>query len=162
MDLRVLENKPGVVFDAGETTILFAEDVNELNERVGDTLAKRIVELKILDDSTELTTGDGKLQFCIPQELDGMNLILAHAFITTVSSSGTPTIQIRNVTDSADMLSTCITIDVSEKTSYTAAAQPVIDTAHDDVAVGDIIAIDVDVAGTGSKGLGVILTFKLP
>ena len=67
-------------------------------------------------------------------------------------------IQIRNVTQTADMLSTRITIDASEFTSYTAAAA-VIDTGNDDVATGDLIAVDVDVAGTGAKGLGVILRF---
>jgi hypothetical protein len=60
------------------------------------------------------------------------------------------------------MLSTRITIDVSAFTSYTAAAPPVIDGANDDVATGDIIRIDVDVAGTGAKGLIVILTFQTP
>ena len=57
------------------------------------------------------------------------------------------------------MLSTEITIDVSEFTSYTAATPPVIDTGHDGVATGDILRIDVDVAGTGAKGLIVVLTF---
>jgi hypothetical protein len=31
-----------------------------------------------------------------------------------------------------------------------------------DVATGDLVAVDVDAAGTGAKGLGVILTFTLP
>jgi hypothetical protein len=106
-----------------------------------------------------LTTGDGKLIFCVSDDLNGLNLIDADAFVTTVSSSGTPTIQIRNVTDAVDMLSTLITIDASEFTSYTAAAPPVINGATDDVATGDLIAVDVDVAGTGAKGLGVVLTF---
>ena len=50
-------------------------------------------------------------------------------------------------------------IDVSEFTSYSAAVPPVIDGANDDVTSGDLIAVDVDVAGTGAKGLGVVLTF---
>ena len=94
--------------------------------------------------------------------MNGMNLVKAHAMVSTVSSSGTPTIQIRNVTDSVDMLSTRITIDASEYTSYTAATAPVIDTTKDDVATGDRIAIDVDVAGTGAKGLTIYLAFRLP
>jgi hypothetical protein len=60
------------------------------------------------------------------------------------------------------MLTTKISIDASEFTSYTAAAAPVIDTGNDDVATGDLLAVDVDVAGTGAKGLGVLLTFTLP
>jgi hypothetical protein len=98
----------------------------------------------------------------VPTLLNGRNLTEAHAFVSTVSSSGLPTVQIRNITKAADMLSTRITIDASEFTSYTAATAPVIDTAHDDVSTGDLIAIDIDVAGTGAKGLGVVLTFSTP
>ena len=128
----------------------------------GATIGKRLIQVKIFDDSTAVTTGDGKLVLCIPLELNGMNLVQAEAYCSTVSSSGTPTVQIRNVTDSADMLSTRITIDATEYTSYTATARSVVDGTHDDVATGDLIAIDVDVSGTGTKGLGVILSFALP
>lgn len=128
----------------------------------GSIYGKKIVQVKVFDDATALATGDGKAIFCIPPELNGMNLVDADAFVTTVSSSGNPTVMIRNVTDSADMLSTAITIDASEFTSYTAATAPVINTATDDVVTGDRIAIDVDGAGTGAKGLGVILTFMTP
>ena len=95
----------------------------------------------------------------MPDTLNGLNLIDADACVTTVSSSGLPTIQINNVTQAADMLSTLITIDANETCSYTAATPPVIDTLNDDVATGNILRIDVDVAGTGTKGLMVILTF---
>jgi hypothetical protein len=141
------------------------EDVLQFDTGAGGWLARPVtkdIEVKVFDDATVLTTGDGKAIFCIPARMNGWNLIAAHAFVTTVSSSGLPTVQIRNVTDAVDMLSTKVSIDASEFTSYTAAAAPVIDTAHDDVATGDLIAIDVDVAGTGAKGLGVILTFALP
>lgn len=120
------------------------------------------IEIKVLDDATTLTTGDGKIIFCIPASLGGCDLSAIAAFVTTVSSSGLPTVQIRNITQTADMLTTKVTIDASEFTSYTAATAAVIDTGNDDVATGDLIAVDVDVAGTGAKGLGVILTFTLP
>jgi hypothetical protein len=57
------------------------------------------------------------------------------------------------------MLSTPITIDVSEFTSYTSAIPSVVNPANGNVATGNLIAIDVSVAGTGAKGLGIILTF---
>jgi hypothetical protein len=128
----------------------------------GSNIGTKMIQLKIIDDATALTTGDGKIIFMIPEEMNGMNLVKAHAMVSTVSSSGTPTIQIRNVTDSVDMLSTKITIDASEYTSYTAATAPVIDTSKDDVATGDRIAIDVDSAGSGAKGLTIFLAFRLP
>ena len=114
----------------------------------------------VIDAATALTTGDGKLIFVIPALLNGYNLTDAQASVDTVSSSGTPTVQIRNVTDAVDMLATAITIDESEYTSYTATNPSIVDTDHDDVATGDRIAIDVDVAGTGTTGLQVMLTFS--
>lgn len=116
-------------------------------------------EIKVVSDTETVTTGDGKIIFEIGPDLDGTNLVFVRAFVTTVSSSGTPTVQIRNVTQAADMLSTPITINVSQKSSRTASIAAVIDTANDDVADGDQIAVDVDVAGTGARGLGVILRF---
>ena len=53
----------------------------------------------------------------VPLAFNGLNLTDADAFVTTVSSSGLPTVQIRNVTQTADMLTTKITIDASEFTS---------------------------------------------
>jgi hypothetical protein len=120
---------------------------------------KRVAHIKVFDDATTLVVGDGKMIYCIPPELDGFRLVDADAFVTTASSGAAPTIQVRNVTDSVDMLTTPITIDPGEFTSFTAATPAVINTANDLVATGDLIAIDVDVAGTGAKGLGVILEF---
>jgi hypothetical protein len=129
----------------------------------GSDYGKRVVQIQVSDPAGDaITTGDGKAYFFISSELNGYNLVDADACVTTVSSSGTPDIQIRNVTDSQDMLSTRITIDASEKTSYTAATAPVINTSYDDVATGDQLAIDIDGAGTGAKGLTVILTFQKP
>jgi len=127
-----------------------------------DSIITRVVVLKVIADDTSLTTGDGKMYFTIPIELNGMNLVSVGAHVYTVSSSGLPTIQIHNLTDTADMLSTRITIDANEKDSKDATAAAVIDTDHDDVATGDEIRIDVDGAGTGTKGLEIRLGFSLP
>lgn len=119
-----------------------------------------VVQIGVTDPGgSALTTGDGKAFFTVSDDLNGLNLIDADASVTTVSSSGLPTVQIANVTQAADMLTTKISIDANEFTSYTAATPPVIDTGNDDVATGDILRVDVDVAGTGAKGLSVILTF---
>jgi hypothetical protein len=128
----------------------------------GSDFGKRVIQVKVFDDATAATTGDGKAIFMIPVELNGYNLVDCEAYVTGTSSSGALTIQIRNVTQAADMLSTAITIDQSENSSLTAATPPVIDTNNDDVATGDLIAIDVDGAGTSAEGLGVVLTFQLP
>ena len=122
------------------------------------------IEVFLLDGDTSLAVADniGKFFFWVPEDLDGWNLTGAHACVSTVSSSGTPTLRVYNTTDSVSMLSTLITIDASEKTSYTAATQPVVDTTHDDVAKGDQIQFDCTVTGTGTKGLAILLTFQKP
>jgi hypothetical protein len=61
------------------------------------------------------------------------------------------------------MLTTKITIDSGEKTSYTAATPPVINTSNDGVATGDEIRVDVDaISTTPPNGLSIILGFQLP
>jgi len=126
----------------------------------GGGSSDKTVQVKLMDDATILTVGDGKFTFAISAELNAMNLADADAYVTSVSTSGTPTIQIRNITNgNADMLSTPITIDANENTSYTAATPAVVDTSNDTVTTGDLVTVDVDVAGTGAKGLGIILKF---
>lgn len=117
---------------------------------------------RVIDKDTALTTGDGKDTEPIPSELDGMILIDADAFVDTASTSGLPKIQIHNLTDGIDMLSVEITIDENEKDSYTATTPAIIDTTKDDVVKGDVMRADCDVAGTGAKGLGLLLRFRKP
>jgi len=119
----------------------------------------RLYAIKVIDDTTTLTTGDGKIIFPIPLELDNTLVIAVTAFVSTVSSSGAITVQIRNVTDSVDLLSTVLTIDASEFDSYTATSA-VITFANAQLSKSDRIAIDVDGAGTGAKGLSVILSIQ--
>lgn len=119
---------------------------------------KRIAIIPVIGNDEDLITGDGKRIITIPQEIDGWRLVAAHAGNYTPYSGGTVTVQIRNVTDSVDMLTTRITIEANEYSSYTAATPPVINTANSLVSSGDRIAVDVDVAG--GKGLDVILTFQ--
>jgi len=163
-DPRTKENKSGVVYTPANTTQLYAEDVSKLDAEVIATqqdLGKKVVEIKIFSDDTALTTGDGKLIFCVPEKLNGMYLYTADCFITTVSSSGAIDIEVRNVTDSVDMLTTGINIDVGDYSSYESESPGEIDTDNNQVATGDLIAIDIDGAGTGAKGLGVVLVFYI-
>jgi len=119
----------------------------------------RLIHIKALDDSTTVSTGDGKFIFWIPPAYNKLNLTGAYAYVTTNSSSGAVTVQIRNITQSVDMLSTAITIDANETSSHTAATSMVINWTNNKISTDDKVAIDVDGAGTGAKGLGVVLIF---
>lgn len=125
----------------------------------GDPTGQAAFIWKIMLLDAALGVGDSADIIVLPEEVDGLRLVAAHASVTTVSSSGTPTVQLRNVTDAVDMLTTRITIDVGEFTSYTAAVQPVVNASNATVATGDRIACDIDVAGTGATGLQVMLRF---
>lgn len=130
----------------------------------GDAMPIANVAILVTDpNGSAITTGDGKAYFRVNDYLTGMNLIGVGASVSTVSSSGPLTIQLRRVRagSPADMLSTRITIDASETDSSTAAAA-VIDTANDDLLTGDQIHIDIDAAGTGAKGLCLTLVFQIP
>lgn len=118
-----------------------------------------LLQLKVIADTSTLSTGDGQLIVAVPAALTGLVLTTVAAYVSTASSSGLPTVQLRNVTQAADMLSTRVTIDANELTSYTAVTPAVVDPAHAAVVTGDLLAVDVDVAGTGAKGLGLLLTF---
>jgi len=160
--------------DTGEQAFLDADhsklDAIEAGADVTDTTnvnaaVKRIVYVKVLANDTAVATGDGKAYITIPSDLNGMNLVDADIAVYTASSSGTPTVQLHNLDyagGAQDMLSTLMTIDENELNSYIAATPPVINGSYDDVATGDRIRIDVDVAGTGTKGLDVILVFQTP
>lgn len=103
----------------------------------GSNFGKAVVAIGVFDDSSTVTTGDGKRYFIAPQELNGYNLVAAHATNSTASSSGNPTIQVHNLRHAQDVLSAPITIDSGEYSSYTAATPPAINATYDDVATGD-------------------------
>lgn len=110
-----------------------------------------------------LAVGDGQFYWRVPSTLNGMDLIAVAGKVITASSGGTLiTVQIHNLTQAADMLTTRLTIDNGETDSLTAATAAVIDTANDDVATGDTIRVDVDQCGSGAKGLIIELQFRAP
>lgn len=129
----------------------------------GSNIGIRYFQLTGFDYTTDTATGDGAVYLHVPAGLNGMNLVEVHAEVITAGTTGTTDIQIANVTQAADMLSTKITIDSGETGSDTAATAAVIDTANDDVATNDLLRVDVDaVSTTAAKGLIVTLGFQLP
>lgn len=131
----------------------------------GSDYGKRVTSIIVFDDATDVETGDGAgdIFYRVPSVINGYNLVGVAAQVQTAGTTGTTDIQIHNVTQTADMLSTKITIDSGETDSSTAATPAVIDTANDDVATGDQIRIDVDaVSTTAPKGLLVELIWQLP
>lgn len=102
------------------------------------------------DETTAITTGTAKVTFRMPYAFTVTDV---RASLTTVSSSGLPTVDINEA--GTTIISTKITIDANELTSTTAATPAVIsDSALADDAQ---MTIDIDVAGTGATGLKVYI-----
>ena len=131
----------------------------------GSNYGVAILSVLLFDSDQDVVTGNGAggVFWRVPVYLNGWDLVAITAAVQTAGTTGTTTIQVRNVTQTADMLTTEVTIDSGEMDSSTAAAAAVIDTANDDVATGDQLRFDVDaVPTTAPKGLLVELVFRVP
>lgn len=116
-----------------------------------------VMELRILPFDENLETGDELEYIFIPEELDGYIIESIHFGVDTASTSGTPEFQVYHERHTADILSTTATIDANEKTSYDASTPPVVNSSYDDLETGDRLRVDVDTAGTGTKGLTIFI-----
>ena len=111
-------------------------------------------------DAENCATGDGKAYIHIPPDLNGLDLVYCHAEVVTAGTTGTMDIQIRNVTQSVDMLSTKLTIDSGETGSDTAETAYAINASNDLVSTNDVIALDFDaIHSTPAQGCLVTLGF---
>ncbi len=118
-------------------------------------------EIKVFGDDEIVTVGDGAFIFLVPEDIDGYVIDAANGYITTASAIGDVTVQVRLVDFSFDYLSTPITIDQGDYSSYNASVPPVL-VPGQNVASDTRIAIDVDGAPGDAKGLGVILHIIWP
>lgn len=127
-------------------------------ERRGGGMA--VYEIKIFEDINVVVVGDGKFWWPIPAELDLAEIIKVETGISTVSSSGPVELQLRHFTangtvDSGDVLTNKAAITVGNKNDdNTATVTGGTRVLHD----GDWLRCDVDAAGSGAKGLAVMVT----
>ena len=120
---------------------------------------ERTLIIKCVADTIGPTVGNGITHVTIPSPLNTRKLQNAEAHVYTVGTGGSiTTVQLHNLNDAVDMLSTAITIDLNEKDSSTAATPHVIG-ASNTVATGDVIRIDVDAVATNTLGLEIRMVF---
>jgi len=113
---------------------------------------EEIYGFAISDEATSITTGTAKLT--VRPWAYAFTITSVRACLSVVSTSGIPTVDINEA--GVTILSTKLTIDANEKTSVTAATAAVISDAS--IAADAEITFDIDVAGTGAKGLKVFIT----
>jgi hypothetical protein len=119
--------------------------------------------IPVFQPTADCIVGDLAAPLPIQGILGAKNLTWVYGRAITAGVTGTMDVQIRNVTDAQDMLSTKLTWDSTEPGTETAAIPAVIDTAKDDVVVNDLLAIDVDVVQTTkAKGMIIGMGFTKP
>lgn len=124
----------------------------------GDWSAAKPTESIIValsDEATAITTGTAKVTMRMPY---AFTLTAVRASLSTASSSGLPTVNIKE--NGTTIFSTKLTINASAKTSVGATTPAVISGAN--LADDAEITFDIDVAGTGAKGLKVTLIGHRP
>ena len=138
-------------YSSGSTRSILPKNIAAFTERT--------LVIKCVADTIGPTVGNGITHVTIPSTLNGKNLSSAQAHVYTAGTGSTTTVQLHNLTDGQDMLSTPITIDASEKDSSTAATPSVIG-SYAGVSTADVIRIDVDVVATNTLGLEVRMVFN--
>jgi hypothetical protein len=156
-------------FNPSATNPPFILGANALNQLVTGLNAEKVNGLQptagmmsmVVHANVSCATGDGQSYILIPAAYNGLDLTAVRGAVSVSGTTGTMDIQIHNVTDGVDMLSTKLTIDQLETSSDTAATPPVIDTANDDVATNDLLRIDIDAVHStvAAKGLYIQLEF---
>ena len=127
--------------------LLFADSTDATGNIWADNTTSFVIACS--DETSDLETGDDKAQIRLPFQFE---LTSISANVNTAPTGSTISVQVQE--DGSDILSTPITIDISETTSETAAAPPVI--SDSTLASNSIISIDLDqigstIAGTGLK-----------
>lgn len=102
------------------------------------------------DEVSQLTAGTAKVTF---RMLHALILDRVKASLTEAATSGSVVVDVNK--NGTSIFTTLLTFDVNEKTTTTAVTQPVL--AATVFADDDEITIDIDVAGTGAKGLKVYM-----
>lgn len=151
------------------------EDVEITLEEV----AEEIIQMVIYDDATDVTSGDAKARYPIPEEIDGYNLVAAEAWTMDAGLTGDLQIEVNRCAEAltgnacsstlVNMLTNDLDIDTNETHTKNSSLNATcgnnwgscINTTNDDVQDGQWIRIDIPAvhSGTAPKGLVVKLTF---
>lgn len=141
-----LTDKPTIPTNLSDLT---SRSYNDLTDK-----PSRVLIIKPIAETTNLAITSGIGYISVPEIYNGLKISSAGGHVYTASTDGIITINIYNLTQSAYLLTTPITIDLGEKDSSTSSVVPVINSSVT-LATGDELRIDVILAGTNAKGLEV-------
>lgn len=158
---------------SGSTTIVPSETyieagagiaVTGLGTEVSPFIVKRTggdIVLVVQAPADDVVIGDGQYMFTVPPSLATTVITAVNATVSgAASSSGAIDVQVsrRRGGSTVDVLTTKARIDATELSSST-GTPGVPNTSNDDLNAFDILAVDVDAAGTDAKGLHVVISY---
>jgi hypothetical protein len=117
--------------------------------------------VQLVDESTSVSTGEGKAHITIPSDLNGLKIVSVLATVAVAPTGSGLSFGVRK-NASTEVLSTNLTIDTTKLSSTSSATAPVINTSNNSVATDDVIWIDCDQADSNSvsRGAAVRLGFS--
>lgn len=142
----------GIFQDIDDDLKVVADAVDALEAEV------RYVGLPIGAVGTSLVVGDKQQWFKVPAGWAGRNIVSVEADVSVAPTGASLILQLRNVTQGADILTDPMTIEATETSTDTATTAPSIDTDEDDLQEGDIIAADIDQVGSTEPGEDALIT----
>lgn len=145
--LRQASNLSDVASAATSRTNLGVEIGTDVAALTGSNAAIESFVAAVSNETSPLTTGTAKITFRMPY---AFTLTGVRASVTTAPTGSVLTVDINE--GGVTILSTKLTIDVSEKTSTTAATPPVISDAS--LADDAEITVDIDTIGSTIAGAG--------
>jgi len=120
----------------------------------GNLALEEVIGVALSDETTAITTGTAKATIRMPYACK-LTSRLPRISVNTASSSGLPTVDINK--SGATILTNKLTIDANEKTSTTATTACSLVNTPTTFTDDEEVTFDIDVAGTGAKGLKVYL-----
>jgi len=128
----------------------------------GVTRIERAFQLPIFGWSSDVSSGTGKYYFVIDRRLHNLYLFNLHArHLTAGSGVGSTSIQIYNVTQGRNLLSTTLTVNSGHLGSETATIPYVVDSGGNQVREWDLIRVDISsVPATAPKCLILTIGFS--
>lgn len=130
----------------------------QLENSFTENQAMRAIQAYLFDATTDVSVGDGRGYFLIPEKYNGSIITRVMARVITAGTTGTTEVQIANVTKGwSAVLSTKAIIASGQVLSGTAVVNPSFAT----VATNDLLRVDIDaVTSTAPKGLLVLIEFE--
>jgi hypothetical protein len=137
-------------------------NIRNLIERYAPSSSRSAYSMQLWGKEQEVFVYEGRGYIIIDEKDNGKDLTDVVAYVITAGTgAGTVQIQVHNLTQSVDMLSTVCSIDSGDNSSEDATTPAVINSSNSEVSTNDVIRFDIDaVTATAPNGLVIKIGFE--